>query len=285
MSRIETKITKHVNDVLQKYANGLFRNATLDFYGVKTAPIKELINPELPNVAVSGGATDIVFLLEDERYLHLAFNTGHGGIGVMVQSAGYDLRLFERDGRDIQTVIIYTSEVKTKPKGLNLSTLGYNPDVILMNDYEGERIFAALEAKINADQDLTDLDMLNLVLLPLMKHTMTRNELAVKTVEMAKMIPDTTKRNACVAAAVAFASTFLNAADMKNLLEVLKMVDVGAMIVKDAFETKAVEIAKKALKRDSAIEYVMDITGLDEATVRALRVEVDKEMLGVTASA
>ena len=281
---METKITKHVNDVLQKYANGLFRNATLDFYGIKAAPIKELINPELPKVTVSGGAADIVFLLEDDWYLHFAFNTGHGGVGVMVQCASYDLRLFERDRHKIRTVIIYTSEVKTKPEGLNLGTWEYNPDVILMNDYEGSVIFAELETKIKAGQELTDLDMLNLVLLPLMNHTMSRKDLAVKTIEMAKTIPDVTKRNACAAAAVAFASKFLDAADMKNLLEVLKMVDIGAMLGEMFVKDTATEIAKKLLKRDSTIEFVMDTTGLDEATVRELRVEVDREMLGVVAS-
>ena len=40
-------------------------------------------------------------------------------------------------------------------------------------------------------------------------------------------------------------------------------------------------IAKRALRKDFTIEAVMDITGLDETTVRKLRVEVDNEMLGV----
>ena len=62
VTNLDTKITKHVNDVIQKYASGLFRNATLAFYGIDAAPIKELINPELPTVEVSGGAADVVFL-------------------------------------------------------------------------------------------------------------------------------------------------------------------------------------------------------------------------------
>jgi len=78
---MDAKITKHVNDVIQKYASGLFRSVTLEFYGIKTAPIKELINPELPVIEVSGGAADVVFLLEDDTYLHFAFETGHNSTG------------------------------------------------------------------------------------------------------------------------------------------------------------------------------------------------------------
>jgi hypothetical protein len=81
MISIDTKITKHINDVIQKYASGLFRDATLEFYGIKTAPIKELINPELPSVEVSGGAADVVFNLYS-RSQNQARGIKYRGIGV-----------------------------------------------------------------------------------------------------------------------------------------------------------------------------------------------------------
>jgi len=71
VKNLNTKITKHVNDVIQKYTSGLFRNTALEFYGIKAAPIKEMINPEVPVVEVSGSSADVVFLLEDDTYLQL----------------------------------------------------------------------------------------------------------------------------------------------------------------------------------------------------------------------
>ena len=59
---------------------------------------------------------DVVFLLDDDSYLHFAFVTGHNSKDAMLKSAGYDIRLHERDGRDVYSVIIYTADVKTKPK-------------------------------------------------------------------------------------------------------------------------------------------------------------------------
>jgi hypothetical protein len=279
VTKLDTKITKHINDVIQKYASGLFRNATLAFYGIDSAPIKELINPELPDVVVTGGAADVVFLLVDDSYLHFAFQTGHRGTGAMVKCAGYDLRLFERDRRLIHTVVIYTSEVKNKPTGLKIGTLAYNPDVILMGDYDGNAIFTELEAKIAAGEELTDTDMLNLVMLPLMKHTMTRHDLAVKSVELAQTITDTTKKEACIAAAYAFASKYLNDNETEKLLEVLRMTDLGAMLVgdavKDAVKDNRVEIAKNALREGMPIRSIARITGLDEATIRRLQAEME----------
>ena len=276
MNNLDTKITKHVNDIIQKYANGLFRNATLEFYGIKTAPIKELINPELPAVQVSGGAADVIFLLEDDSYLHFAFETGYNK-DALIKCAGYDLRLFERDGRLIHTVVIYTADVKEKPSGLNIGTLAYNPDMILMGNYDGNVIFAELETKIKAGEELTDVDMLNLVLLPLMKHTISRKELAVDTIKLAQTIPDTTKRNACVAAAFAFTSKYLKETDRESLLEVLKMSELAVMLVEDAVNERDIEIAKNMINDGVGISTISRYTGLDESIIRQLQTELKND--------
>ena len=116
-------------------------------YNIKTAPIKELINPELPVIEVKASAADVVFLLADNTYLHLAFVTGHNSKDAMIKCVKYDLRLHERDKREIYPVIIYTSDVTNKPKPLKIGALTYDPDVILMNDYDGNTIFWKGEGK------------------------------------------------------------------------------------------------------------------------------------------
>ena len=270
VNKIKIKITKHMNDIIQKHANALFRNATLEFYGIKTAPIKELINPELPKVEVSGGAADVVFLLEDNTYLHFAFETGHNKAAI-AKCLSYDARLFERDGRLVHTVIVYTSEVRSKPHGLRFNTLSYYPDIILINDYDGNAIFMELEATIKAGQELTEIDMLNLALLPLMRHTLPRRELAAKSIELAQTIPNATKRNACIAAAFAFASKYLSKADMEKIKGVVKMTDLAVMIVED----KVIEIAKKMLKDGVSISAILRYTELDESTIQQLQAELE----------
>jgi hypothetical protein len=281
---LDAKISKHAKDLIQKYASGLFKSATLEFYGVKTAKIKELISVDLPVIEVGGSAGDDVFLLEDDSYLHYEFETGYNK-NDMVRFAGYDLRLFERDGRLVKTVIIYTADVKKAPPALNIGSLVYSPSVILMADYDGNGIYAELDAKIKTGQELSDTDMLNLIFLPLMRNTMPRKELATKSIEMAQTIPDTTKRNACIAATFAFASKYLSDSESENLLEVLKVADLLTMLVEDAFENAVknaeikceTEIAKKMLKRGMSVEAVIEYTGLEEATVEQLQAEIGKE--------
>ena len=72
---------------------------------------------------------------------------------------------YRRLGEQIQKI-----DVKTKPKFLDMGTLSYNPDVILMADYDGNKTYI-------------DLDMLDLIFLPLMYHTIPRKELAAKKID------------------------------------------------------------------------------------------------------
>jgi hypothetical protein len=281
---LDAKISKHAKDLIQKYASGLFKNATLEFYGIKTAKIKELISVELPVVEVGGSTSDYVFLLEDDSYLHFEFETGYNK-NAIVRFAGYDLRLFERDGRLVNTVIIYTADVKKAPPALNIGSLVYSPSVILMADYDGNAIYAELGAKIKTGQELSDTDMLNLIFLPLMRNTMPRRELAAKSIGLAQTIPDTTKRNACIAATFAFASRYLSDSESKNLLEVLKMPDLVVMLLEDAvrkekkkYETEITEIAKKMLKRGMSADAVVEDTGLEETAVERLQAEISKDV-------
>jgi hypothetical protein len=269
--KLEVKISKHAKDLIQKYANSLFKDAALDVYGIKAARIKEIISVDLPAVEVAGSAADFVFLLEDETYLHFEFQTTYNERD-LIRFAGYDIRLYERDGRRVITVIIYAAGVKSAADEINIGSLLYSPQRVMMAGYDGDAIYTELAGKINAGQDVTDADMLNLIFLPLMKHTIESGELAVKSVQLALQIPDTTKRNACIAAAFAFGSKFLNDMDMENLKGALKMTDLAEMIIED----KLVEIARGMLKDKVSIDFVSRHTGLDETTVRDLQAEINE---------
>ena len=222
----------------------------------------------------------MVFLMEDDTYLHLGFETGKDK-GDIVKHLSYDTRLIQRDGRMVNTIIVYTSDVTTAPSGIKSNTMDYNPHVVLMVKYDGNRVYAELDAKIKSGQELADKDILNLLLLPLMKHDMPRRELAEKSIALAQTISDTTKREACIAAAAAFAFQYLTADEADKLLEVVKMTDLGArlsaMLVKDISYENAIEFAKKLLKRNTPIEIIMEDTGLDESTIERLQAEMNHQ--------
>ena len=280
MNDITTKISRQAKDIIQKYTSGLFRNATLEFYGIKTAKIKELINVELPVVEVGENSTDFIFLLEDDTYLHFEFQSAYNKSDLL-RFAMYDLRLYERDKRDIKTVIIYSADVKQAAAELKTGSLVYAPDSVMMCEYDGNALYAKLEAKLKAEQDLTDTDMLNLIFLPLMRHDIAKAELAKQSIKLAQTIPDKHKRDVCIASAVAFMERYLSESETNNILEVLKMTRIWDRLLADALADKtteiAKEIAKKAVSEGASIEFISKITGLDTDTIKALHEQDEYE--------
>jgi hypothetical protein len=63
--------------------------------------------------------------------------------------------------------------------------------------------------------------------------------LAVNSIKLAQAIPDTAKRNACIAAAFAFGSKYLKENEIVKLLEVLKMTDLFTTFIEPRFSKKA----------------------------------------------
>ena len=257
-----------------------------EFYGIKIDKVKELINPELPEVKVGGGGTDMVLLTDEDKYLHIGFETGKESDDI-TKHLSYDTRLMQRDRREVVTVIVYTADVTQAPSSINGETLVYNPHIVLMADYDGSAIYADLNAKIEKGQPLDDKDILNLLFLPLMKNTIPRAELATKSVEMAKAISDQTKQETCIAAAFAFAYKYLDENETNNLLEAIKMMDginklsemIAEEVEKRTASTVKTDVAKEMLQAGETFIRIMQYTKLDKETLEELQLELE----GVTA--
>ena len=98
---------------------------------------------------------------------------------------------------------------------------------------------------------------------------------------MAKTIPDRAKREACIVAAYAFASKYLNELERTKLLEVLKMCDLLERYVteriEETLEEKCSTVAKSMLRDNCTVEFVARHFSLDIETVQKWKDEVDNE--------
>jgi len=253
----------------------LFQDETLDFYGIKTAKIKGLINVELPIVEVAESSMDYIFLLEDNTYLHYEFETSYKKDN-LIRFAKYDLRVYERDNREINTVVIYSADVKNAATELKIGSLTYTPNVVMMCNYDGNAVYAELEKKLREKQGLSDKDILNLIFLPLMRNTISKIELVEKSIELSQQIDDENKREACIASAFAFSVKYLNDTEIKRIWEGIKMSNLNTalkMIITD----EMLEVARKAIKEKLSVELISKLTGLDIETIEDLREQLEQE--------
>lgn len=280
MVLIEYKISKKSKDIIQKYVSATFKDVNFDFYGLKTAKIKELINVELPIIEIKDNSMDFVFLLEDNTYLHLEFQTVYNESD-LIRFCIYDLKLFERDKRKINTVIIYSSNSKSIQSQLDIGVNVYSPQIIKMKDYNGDITYTEIENKVKNNIEINELDIINLLFIPLMKSKESKNKLAVKSIKLAKNIKDKNKQNMCIGSIFAFAYRYLDETEINDILEVLRMTDLVSIFIKEGIEQgieqEKKEIVKSALNEGATLEFIQKITGLSMESIQEIQKEQNKK--------
>ena len=115
--------------------------------------------------------------------------------------------------------------------------------------------------------------MLNLIFLPLMRHSLPKRELAKKSIEMAQTIDDENKRDVCIASTVAFMQKYLNDNEMSNILEVLRMIGTWERILVNERIDERMEFSKKLLKKGMSVEDIVELTELDIEVIEGLQRE------------
>ena len=271
---IEAKISIHNKDIINKYTSGLFKNSILDYYGIKsTVKVKDLINVEFQVIEVSEARADFIFLMEDNTYKHFEFQSSYNKKD-LTRFSRYDSLLYDRDGRTIDTFIIYSSNIRKIDEKLNIGTLKYEPTNIMMYEFDGNAVYTDLEIKLKDKQELTDIDMLNIIFLPLMRNSIPKDELALKSIELSKTIDDKRKRETCIVSTIVFTSKYLNEDEISRIWEVAKMTDIIGRLIQQEVDKEIDSAVKKSEikgKREKAIEMAKEMILDDEPMAKIMK--------------
>ncbi|MBZ4662706.1 MAG: hypothetical protein JG776_388 [Caloramator sp.] len=231
-------ISHNNNDIILKYMAEAFKDTTLEFLGIKLPKIKSVIPTDLPIIDVKEEVMDFVFLLEDDSLLHLEFQTTYKKDD-LIRFNLYDLRLYKKERKPVRTIVIYSADINDD----NIITelrIGpnklYKVEKILMKRFDGDRTLEHLKSVILSEKELTELDKLNLIFLPLMKSKKDKNELAITAVELAKEINDKDLKMFCISAIIAISDKFIDKEYINKLKEVFEMTKVGYLLKQEGIQ-------------------------------------------------
>jgi len=241
-------------DIIFRSMTEQFKEKALDFYGIHTAPIVRVEAAELPTITVSDRRMDFLFLLADDTYLHLEFQTTfrEQDIDRFLQ---YDVTAYEKYKKPIQTVVIYGADVEDALESKNYGSVTYETKAVFMKNYNGDQIIQSLWAKVESGEELTELDELHLVFLPLMRSSVSRSERAIETVELAKRITDEARQFRLLATIIAISDKFIDEEYVEKLMEVLKMAKVLREIEKRAELKGRILESQQAIKKYLKARY------------------------------
>ncbi|GAB6156791.1 hypothetical protein JCM17380_55460 [Desulfosporosinus burensis] len=277
---METEISGHNNDIIMKATAAMFKDKTLEVFGLKTAKIVDIMSTVLPVVEAKEKRVDFVFLLEDDTLLHLEFQTTVPE-DLLRRVAYYGARLVERHNMDVNTAVIYSGRIESASELLEKGSLCYRVTNVFLKGMDGDAEYYRIKTLLGQGLELEEVDLLKLILLPLMKSQQPEAEMTIKAAQLAKSA-NSKLTDFVIGSIIAITDKFLPEEYKKKLLEVLSMTQIEEWIREEGkaegkVEGKAegkLEAARNAVKKGLSLEDIAEITDLPLETVQKLKAEL-----------
>ncbi|AZV57875.1 transcriptional regulator [Clostridium sp. AWRP] len=282
-------ITYQAKDVLFKTLSEMFKDKALIMYGLDYPKIVEMLPNEFPEVKADERRADSVFLLEDGSILLLEYESNNRITENMYKYIDYVLRIsrkYYEENRKIKKVnvaVIYASNIEKAESRFSMGSVGINVKSVFMKNYDGDIIYKDVESKIKENKILEDMDLMNLILLPLMRSKKDKHELIKDTIELAKEVNDERNQYFIIAGVLTSTDKFIDEEYANVVRSWLKMTKVEKIFEKEKEEAmnqaekgKAIEIAKNMLLDNEDIEKIVRYTKLSIEEINKL-----KEVIGL----
>ncbi|AXF55258.1 hypothetical protein [Salicibibacter kimchii] len=140
-------ISYHNKDVLFKFLGELYKDATLDAFGIEGLPkIRNLLPTAMPKVRADERRSDTQFLLDDDSVLMLEYESNNRIDENHIKYLDYAQRILDREYQEekvvraIRLVVIYTSDVASVGERLNAGDVGIQSRAVLLSEHNGDVI-------------------------------------------------------------------------------------------------------------------------------------------------
>ena len=263
---------KH-EDLIMKKAMDVFAEEGLKFFGIDKK-VKDSSSTEIVVLEAKNLHMDYTFLMEDDTYIHVEFQTTDKGKDDLRRFRAYESLLSFQTSKDVVTYVVYSNGIHNTKSILQTGINEYNVKAILMYDKDGDIVIKEVEEKLNNNIEVTKQDLIALTFTPIMSGKLTKLDRIIKSIKLIKRINDEYKYD-IESMLYAFADKFLEGKDLEKVKEEISMTKLGEMLVEDGIkkgeEKKAIEIAKTAIKEGMSDELIAKLTGLTESQVSIIR--------------
>lgn len=228
-----------IEDVIFKKAMEFFKDNAILFFGLDT----KILTPaetEIKNIEIKTNYADYLFYTEDGNYLHFEFQSTDKPYDLK-RFLYYDASLYYKEGRQVKTIVIYSSDINSVSTDLDAGTIKYSVEAFFMNKIDGDSTLNILKNKIQTSSPLTGQDILALSLLPLMRGTETKSMRLIESIELSNNITDNEQKLQCQSILYALLDKFGDDEAKKRFKEVISMTDIGRMIYEDGVAEGKVE--------------------------------------------
>ena len=272
---------KH-EDLIMKKAMDVFAEEGLKFFGIDKK-VKDSSSTEIVVLEAKNLHMDYTFLMEDDTYIHVEFQTTDKGKDDLRRFRAYESLLSFQTGKDVVTYVVYSNGIQNVKTVLETGINEYSVKAISMFDKDGDIVIQEIEEKLNNNIEVTKQDLIALTFTPIMSGKLSKLDKIIKSIKLVKKI-DNEYRYDVESMLYAFADKFLDGKDLEKVKEEISMTKLGEMLVEDGIkkgkiegkEEQAIETAKIAIKKGLSDELICELTGLSEKEINAIRIALNE---------
>lgn len=268
---------KH-EDLIMKKAMDVFAEEGLKFFGIDKK-VKDSSSTEIVVLEAKNLHMDYTFLMEDDTYIHVEFQTTDKGKEDLRRFRAYESLLSFQTSKDVVTYVVYSNEISNTKSILQTGINEYNVKAISMYDKDGDIVIQEVEEKLNNNIQVTKQELVALTFTPIMSGKLTKLDKIIKSIKIVKKI-DNDYRYDIESMLYAFADKFLDRKDLEKVKEEISMTKLGEMLVEDGrkqgiqegIKKNSLDTAIKAIEIGLDNEAIKKLTGLTEEEIEVLRI-------------
>ena len=150
----------------------------------------ELVTPNFKNLLM-----DFVYEMTDGSYIHLEHYSGNLTHNNLIHTGRYDIELHEETGKPVNSIIISTGDPnKSEIEAWIGKVNKYTPiRIIFLKSYPGDQRLIRVKLKIENNKELTNFDVLDLILIPFLNTTKNPEEIVKEICKYVSKITKITK--------------------------------------------------------------------------------------------
>ena len=195
---------------------------------------KEYLPTELPTIEASDRVSDHVFLLEDDSYAIVDYESAYKSEN-KIKYLEYATRLarhYFKVGNvlKIRIIVVYTCDVESAEDSFDIGAIHLKVEQTFLSKIDGRSELAKIKDKLQNHEKLTDEDLMRLTILPLTQKGQEAKEAMIdEVIDTAEIMQkeDDTGTSFVLSAMYVAAGNFITSKQEDRIKEVLDMTALG----------------------------------------------------------
>lgn len=226
-------------DIEFKVLSESFKERSFEAYGLKLPRIKEVLPTNLPAVSANELRMDNLFLLEDGTYALVDYES-ENTVENRIKYVNYIARVVKRFYKEntvvpaIRMIVIYTGDVETAETAFQMGCMELHLEQAFVGNLPVEDIYQIVRRKLECGDNLTEQELMQLIVLPLAEKGKERKRKRIRQViELVRQMKDEQEQKLVFSGLLVVSDKFIEKADAEAIRREIRMTKLGKLIFED----------------------------------------------------